>query len=582
MYQKLQNFFNRAFIKYAYFFAVLYVHAYSSTNQKDVVNGEELSRKASFFCTNNNNCISNMDEIGIDGMTTGDSGDEDDFSDGPCLFVEEGKVGSFGEEIYFDAKIYLTSSSSAYTSFDEEDYELSELDDAFTVKRHKSDKGGIQRQTSEGASQLYSSSQPYYLNSSSPLHNPCISVDTFLKKCANFLGIEGCGREERIFTYEEKDVVNVVLRENGKRVKCRVYDPYHKLMNGQQFCPPKKPRGGTRETGIYPIDGRDCIFFKQWPEAPEREKAAYDLYLELFPEDNGNVPFPKSQTILMNNQVFLISEFIEGETLEEVFEKVKVNPEYGKDWCFDIEKLQKVLIVCSIICPEDLRPQNCLLKQDARNNKWRFIPVDNERSIPEKDYIEYYHPMLGKISTRVHCSLLCFYELLKERNKVNLSMNIATALERWTTKLWKETQYLQKLKRHLDRNNVLTRSNLGIFYSSDRKKEMANRMKKIVRVCSVKESLFSHVLWGIDPQLAAIYRIPTIYSAVSSGNILSLAYSRISEIDAGRTGLVVPPSAEIPLDVYFHGPKFLKSASSANSLLSLKVIPPKMHRQHSV
>jgi hypothetical protein len=63
----------------------------------------------------------------------------------------------------------------------------------------------------------------------------------------------------------------------------------------------------------------------------------------------------------MNGQVFLVSEFIDGETLEQVFEKVEKDATYGRKWVFNPEKFQKLVIFSFLINPEDGRSQNYLI-----------------------------------------------------------------------------------------------------------------------------------------------------------------------------------------------------------------------------
>lgn len=430
-------------------------------------------------------------------------------------------------------------------------------------------------------------------------HIPCISVDVFLKKCASILGIYHYGAEELILNYTQENIITVVLKEEGKQKCYRVFDPFHHLMNKQEFCPRNRPKEGTRVTGIYNIEEKPCLFFKQWPEAPEREKAVYNLYLKLFPEDEGNVPFPKSETILMNDQVFLISEWKEGKTLKEIFEVVKQNSKHGEDWSFDLARFQKLMIVCMLICPEDLRSENCLLREIAENsNDFEFIPVDNERSIPELEHIG-----CASIGTRTHCALLGFHELLTKNMVINFSINVDAVMRSWVIESWKESIYMGDLRGKFKRNN-LQRSMLRIFHSLKCVKKISDKLVEINKKC-LGQTTLADLIWHIDPCLAFTYQIPrlilpsqatsTDISVVEnldlmrvshfpevSTNILRNAYLRIQKIDSGREGSTTPPSANFPLSQYFYGDRYCSVAKLLDLEDGPKFLPGKFKRQSSL
>lgn len=199
-----------------------------------------------------------------------------------------------------------------------------------------------------------------------------------------------------------------------------VYDSHHELMNGHEFTPADKASGGTRVVGFYSLEGQRRLCFKQWPEAPGHEIAVYELYKELFPEDEGDFPLPASDVILMNGQVFLVSEFMEGEPLDKILEKVRTDPEYGREWIFNTEKFQKLAIFSLLIQPEDGRPQNYLVRKIKDIDEYQLILIDNERILEvglleHEGFIEHEDPDKGYVKTRMHCALLCFHELLEEK-----------------------------------------------------------------------------------------------------------------------------------------------------------------------
>jgi hypothetical protein len=141
---------------------------------------------------------------------------------------------------------------------------------------------------------------------------------------------------------------------------------------------------------------------------------------ELFPEDEGDFPLPASDVILMNGQVFLVSEFMEGEPLDKILEKVRTDPEYGREWIFNTEKFQKLAIFSLLIQPEDGRPQNYLVRKIKDIDEYQLILIDNERILEvgllgHEGFIEHEDPDKGYVKTRMHCALLCFHELLEEK-----------------------------------------------------------------------------------------------------------------------------------------------------------------------
>ncbi len=422
----------------------------------------------------------------------------------------------------------------------------------------------------------------------------CVSVDTFLRKCEGFL--DNNYYPEPFFClprgYRETDIITVTLKENNKLKHYRVYDPYHRLMNGEEFCPADRPLGGTRKTGFYSIAGKRRLFFKQWPEAPEREYAVYKLYQQLFPEDQENLPLPKSRTILMKDKVFLVSEYMEGETLEAVLDKVKEDPEYGKEWIFNAEKFQKLVYFSSLISPEDGRPQNYLIRKIKGSDEYEFVLVDNERTFGEHESIEYDHPEEGRIKTRVHCALLCFYEILLKKNvntgfskshKLKSRESIKNNIKRWIGDCWVENKYQRQLQSLL-RKEDLFKSTLGIFYNHTLIKKISIKLHRFDKALSISDRSFANIFWDINPELAGIYRIPTSYAETESlENPLQLARERIHEIDEGRAGLTTPKSAYVPLDKYFGIKDFYWRSPSLDSIIFNESLPiSKIRRQVTV
>ena len=399
------------------------------------------------------------------------------------------------------------------------------------------------------------------LFSSSPLisfkHHGYLNVDTSLKKCTKRLNIYSDSNADHFFLpprYDASCLISVCLRAQDGQIKhYQVYDPHHELMNDQEFSPREKARGGTRIVGFYSINGKRRLCVKQWPEAPGHDIAVYHLYKTLFPEDDGDLPLPVSETIIMNGQVFLVSEFIDGETLEQVFEKVEKDTTYGRKWVFNPEKFQKLVIFSFFINPEDGRSQNYLIKKIKDSDEYQFILIDNERSLGE-EHAEYDHPKMGKITTRVHCGLLCFYENFNEKVSQQLLQKFevkSSLLKPWILKCRTENQYQRKLQEQL-REEDYKKSRLGVNYSPKLIKGIAEKLRIVKKTCSLEKEIFAKIFWQMNPRLAHTYQIPLGEAMFMPGDInpISLAHVRILSIDGGRAGTATPPSSYVPIEKY--------------------------------
>lgn len=233
-----------------------------------------------------------------------------------------------------------------------------------------------------------------------------------------------------IFSFFSKAVVGNtedLLRIFDMRVRTiKVHDPDGILMRGGIFTPAKRANAstlsgiemyragsGTRTVGIYSYgDTKVCI--KQWPEAPCNEIAVYQRYKSWFQAKHDEMPIPVSEVVLMDGQVFLISEFIEGESFEDVLRKVESDPTQACKYTFNLERFQKLAIFCLVsTVPEDCRLQNCIIRLIPGSEEYEFILIDNDRSLGRPITIGYQHPERGIIYTRCHCFLLCFHAMLR-------------------------------------------------------------------------------------------------------------------------------------------------------------------------
>jgi len=452
--------------------------------------------------------------------------------------------------------------------------ELSELDDDSSIEQRKKQKrpdswGSFRlsktiRGTSDGKPfEIPYESQETTLNIShcnaSQYQNPVLSVDIFLRKCAQRLGIYENPFLESFFflpyDHDKSHLISVRYKNiHGEIDHYRVYDPDHRLMNGQNFVPSDRASGGTRIVGFYSIDGRRRLCFKQHPEAPAHDIATYKLYNMIFPEETEECPIPIAETILINDQVFLISEFIEGETLEQVLKKVESDPAYGADWIFDTNQIKKSVLFSSFINPEDGRTQNYLFSPVLGSTKMRIYLLDHDRSLGSAD-VEYNHPEMGKLKTRVHCALLCFHELLEGtfRQEIisRISENFRAGISRWASECHEESLYQRKLQKLIPMYSL--KSILGVVYSEELISSIFFKIKKIREACVNEEESFIKVFCSASPELATIYKISTNDTGMSTPtkkSILQLALTRIHLIDGGRAGLTTPPSSYIPIENY--------------------------------
>lgn len=209
-----------------------------------------------------------------------------------------------------------------------------------------------------------------------------------------------------------KDLIEVDLPDGkgGWRIQL-VHDPDHILMRSYDvFDPPREKiagdiamyrlAGGTRKVAACEIHGEKRFCFKQWPEAPGIEMAARQFF-EMFMPDGEDVPIPRSVTIAINGQVFLVSEFIEGVPLRDFLNLIK-----DDDPChfFDELSFQRLILFCMITNPEDCRLENCLVRQKSNGN-YEIVLIDNERSFG-REIVQ------SGVETRVHCVPFCFYSML--------------------------------------------------------------------------------------------------------------------------------------------------------------------------
>jgi len=419
-----------------------------------------------------------------------------------------------------------------------------------------------------------------------------LSVDTFLKVCAGRLNLYEIQEYQSYSLPEEYDrnhLVTVHRKDStGSIESVQVYDPDGLLINGQNFTPQDKALSGTRTVGFYSINGKRRLCFKQWPEAPWTEGIIRVLYQKLFPSSPS---LPNSEVILMNGQVFLVSEYIEGDSLESFLKKAQESP---ADFILNLESFQKLVIFCMLINPEDCRLQNCLVRQVKDSGEYQIVIIDNERScgpafieeiqcgraffdksllgrnLERKDQLDKRFG-IWKVGTRVHCALFCFYEMMSEHLQPNVLEEIKDSISIIDTALAKqfdeEDKYQKGLKEFIypkyvsritdgagktretigaEFRETILGNNLGswflerIFYGWPRLVERIQRGKSCV-----------DIFIEVHPRLAELYAVQSTITQKDVPNCIERVLERIQLIDAGRNGPKTPPSAWLPMRRYF-------------------------------
>ena len=76
----------------------------------------------------------------------------------------------------------------------------------------------------------------------------------------------------------------------------------------------------------------------------------------------------------MNGQVFLVSEFMDGKPLSEVFKSLdqsseidsRIHSDQANSYKFNLENFQRLAIFSFVTVPEDSRPQNYLVRKISK------------------------------------------------------------------------------------------------------------------------------------------------------------------------------------------------------------------------
>lgn len=370
----------------------------------------------------------------------------------------------------------------------------------------------------------------------------------------------------------------------------QVYDPHHILMHHDKFSPILSesedegmafcndiavciPPGGTRQVRIYSHkDGKVC--FKRKPEAPGIEKITYNVFRMLFPlVPPEEAPLPKTITILMNKQPFLVSQFMEGESFAKILRYLELNPDHVSKRVFNLDKFQRLTVFCAVTAPEDFRTQNCLLRTIADSDECEFALFDTERSCGQERTEDYRHPVRGKIHTRCHCVLLNFHEMLAYPLTERVIAELASAKQAIL-------EYLKEFEKNFaaaSQKSLILKTLVveGIYHGELTRIMQGARETKvilgmplsIVSLCGMTSRLspllsltepvyrsksLASLISQVSPELSAIYGLnqPILAPATPVVDLRDIL-KRTQETDGGRCADTTPPSADVPLELYF-------------------------------
>lgn len=341
----------------------------------------------------------------------------------------------------------------------------------------------------------------------------------------------------------------------------------------------RKATGGTRTVGIYECRGNK-VCFKQWPEVPGCEVAFYRMYYAAHSSQyRENLPIPASEVIIMNGEVFLVAEFMEGESLKSILTKVSANPEYANRYNFDLDRFQALVIFCLITAPEDCRPENILVRRIKGSNKDEFVFIDNERSFGEQ-ITEFHDSGEGLIRTRMHCALFCFHEMLSKTINEDTfrritSRQFAKDILQAAEELRAVSAYLKALSAKVQ-DGCHRKSSLSIPLGTCAISGMSQRLERLNLIAFDRNKGLADIIVAVSPEIAHIYELDRrciLLSPVPS--ILQLKPQRpklvhelinvlecMLRIDAKRLFGPTPPSAYVPLSVYFGSPLISPTVST--------------------
>lgn len=347
----------------------------------------------------------------------------------------------------------------------------------------------------------------------------------------------------------------------------QVHDQRGIVMRGNTFTPTQhanasilsgiemyRASGCTRAVAAY-SHGDSKICFKHWPEAPRNDKTIYQMYRALFPHvAREDVPIPSSVVILMNRQVFSISEFMEGESLDDVLKKVESDPTQARKYKFNLQRFQRLAVLCVATVPEDCHSRNILVKpiRDS-TEEYEFVLIDTERSLGRETTEEYAHPDRGNISTGCHCFLLWFHEMLSQPLAEGIFSRLCDR-EAFSKTFMQESTYQLALSQRV---SVDDRARSILCTPTDKIATRSMRLRcRILGELLSKDGGRSRSLADIfaetAPELNRRYGFKDyVASPTAEPEIITILRRIKASKDHGRYSGPTPPSADVPLEYYF-------------------------------
>ncbi len=346
----------------------------------------------------------------------------------------------------------------------------------------------------------------------------------------------------------------------------RVHDPNHILMRDGTFSPPCRASESTSTVGMY---REQNICLKQWPEAPWNEFAMYHLYKTIF-RDHPDLPVPASETFLMNGQVFIASELMDGSTFEAM-----LAAKGAREVRFNLPRFQRLAILCLLSVPEDGCPRNLLVRKiRGSRDEYEFVLIDNDRTFGTPKSPEVPHPRSGVlISTRAHSALFCMHELLVHPLEPSVFSEMVAPksgiLRNIMTLLLAEHTYELALLRFANHGELAAARRrgretiLGVPLNGASIIGVSGRLNNFVREVLADQSrdtpnslasIFTRVLLSIGSlSLAQTYRLDSLPLSTTPTPVdLRTILRRIAEIDPrGAPGASAPASAYVPLQAYY-------------------------------
>lgn len=353
-----------------------------------------------------------------------------------------------------------------------------------------------------------------------------ISVDEFLSVLARKVHYTGTypGSYPPIqMPIDHRNIIEVHLRGKGISVRTlQVYDPTHRLMNASTFTP-SDYIDGFHKVGFFCIqEDHRAICIKQEPEAPGLEIASEQIHQVVCDANSvTDATFNSTIAILMNDIMFSVSRFIEGENLHDVLRAKKGFQEY----CFNQNHISVMIQWAFLTNSEDFRPKNCIVRE--RNGYAELVGIDRERSFG------HHCKIVEERTVRAHSFLNSSQEMYLKMPKGSFNIPFLS-IQYWILAMTQEHFYQISLKQFLKRKS---NSILGVPIATERIYEILTKMVTIA-ACIEKERTLMHALEYTNPSLAALYK-----TVNPSKNILESIHATVNSVDAGRFGDRTPPSA---------------------------------------